>query len=143
MAAVFADLYDESWQRAVELQSSDPPFEALASWLRAFTHHALMYQDVKPIVKLLIKQPGSPVYAPCSAMSAAGAALLACAQEAGAVRSDLGWQELLGLVHGIVAAAENTPRTPQGTELPDRLLDVVLAGLCAHPAAARARRTRS
>lgn len=63
-------------------------------------------------------------------MREAGAALLARAQQAGAVRTDVSIGDLLQLTNAIALAAEETPDDP---DLADRLLTLTLRGLKAVP----------
>lgn len=60
------------------------------------------------------------------AMRAAGADLLAAAQQGGAVRDDVTATELYVLAAGVAWAASNVPTDP---ELGDRLVHVVLRGI--------------
>lgn len=106
-----------------QLGARDPD-DALAAWLRSVLVHNLKQRCLK---EALMNDYASEVHASCKPrMLAAGAALLARAQRAGAVRPDLAISELLRLVYGIALATEKAPDSAGEAE---RLLEVVLDGL--------------
>jgi AcrR family transcriptional regulator len=124
--AVFRDQVAAVCAGAVELRRSQPPDEALASWLRRL----ISYMGTKRgLSAALISAFGtdSEVLSSCSAqMKAAGSELLTDAQQAGVVRTDIDIADLLRLVHAIVVATEQ-PKS--GASQRERLLDLVFDGL--------------
>src|ERR1700693_2856920 len=76
-------------QKAGELETSNPPDEALVSWFRegvAFTHS---YSGVVALMASAHEDPDSALYAPCAAVHSAGARLLLRAQAEGTARADM------------------------------------------------------
>jgi AcrR family transcriptional regulator len=122
LEAVYAHEVDEVCQTAADLDGADP-WDALENWLRrlaaymatkqALAHELLDYVD-----------RDAPLFKSCRAsIVTAGEPLLRRAQEAGVVRQDAEFSEILQLVGGIakIPAAE-----PAQT---DHILRIVLDGL--------------
>jgi AcrR family transcriptional regulator len=125
LEAVYRDQIEALRAEAEALLDAPSPREALAAWLRSILAHNVAQRGLK---EALMNGEGSALVAESKAqMRAAGAALLARAQQAGAVRSDLDIADLLRLVYGIALADE---RAPDGSpKLADRCLLVMLDGL--------------
>jgi AcrR family transcriptional regulator len=110
--------------RVDELLGADDPFEALRTWSRELLHHSATYKGLATsFVEATCADRGRLAGA-CREQTAAGAALLARAQQLGHVRSDVTADEVLDLVSAITLVAEHGQRTNG-----DRLLDLALAGL--------------
>ncbi|MGE5292059.1 MAG: TetR/AcrR family transcriptional regulator [Micromonosporaceae bacterium] len=124
--AVFRDQVAAVCAGADELRRSQPPDEALASWLKRL----ISYMGTKRgLSAALINAFGrdSELVSSCSAqMKAAGSELLTGAQRAGVVRADIDIADLLRLVHAIVVATEQPPSDAGQRE---RLLALVFDGL--------------
>jgi hypothetical protein len=100
---------------------------APATWLRSLLAHNLTQRGLK---EALMLSAGSELAASCKAqMRAAGAALLARAQQAGAIRPDAEIGDLMRFVHGIALATEQTREGPSRAE---RLLALMMDGLRYH-----------
>jgi hypothetical protein len=72
----------------------------------------------------------SRLHASCATMRAAGARLLARAQDAGSVRPDVDCNEVLALVAGLAWAGEHAPHRAGFT---DKLLGFAMTGLEVRP----------
>ncbi|MGB6007332.1 TetR/AcrR family transcriptional regulator [Castellaniella sp.] len=92
---------DALTQKAGELETSQPPDEALVSWFRegvAFVHS---YSGVVALMANAHADPDSALYASCSAVHAAGARLLLRAQAEGAARADMNGTDLFALMSAL------------------------------------------
>lgn len=125
LEAVYRDQIDSLRAEAEALRDAPSPQEALAAWLRSLLAHNLTQRGLK---EALMNGEASALVAESKAqLRAAGAELLARAQQAGAVRADLDVNDLLRLVYGIALADE---RSPAGSpKLANRCLLVMLDGL--------------
>ena len=88
-------------QKAGELETSNPPDEALVSWFRegvAFTH---IYGGVCALMASAHADPDSALYATCAAVHSAGARLLLRAQAEGTARADMDGDDLFALMSGL------------------------------------------
>ncbi|MFF8642154.1 TetR/AcrR family transcriptional regulator [Streptomyces sp. NPDC015345] len=133
MSAVWEDAVRDLLARSHALLDDPKPCSALVAWLRAIVTHAGEYRGLSSAL-MSASHDDTSALARCSKpMRAAGAALLARAQEAGAVRPDVSIADLLQLTNAISLAAEETPDDP---ELADRLLTLTLRGLKADGCAA-------
>ncbi len=122
LEAVYAREVDEVCRSAVGLDTGDP-WDALVTWLRrlagymatkqALIHELLDYVDRE-----------APLFTSCRAsIATAGEPLLKRAQDAGVVRKDAEFSEILQLVGGVA----KIPATEPGQT--DHLLGIVLDGL--------------
>jgi AcrR family transcriptional regulator len=96
-----------------------PPWEALRAWLQRFVEYAV---TKRAIIEALNRE--SEMFRSCrEAMYAAGEPLFARAQEAGEVRADASFDDMLRMVSGLTSAAfvDDTQR--------DRVLSLALDGL--------------
>jgi AcrR family transcriptional regulator len=126
LSAIFEDAAGDLLSRSRELLNAPEPCTALVTWLREMVTHAGEYRGLAHAL-MSASDDNSSALARCSdPIRQAGGALLARAQEAGAVRQDVAIGDLLQLTHAIALAAEETPGDP---ELADRLLYLTLRGL--------------
>jgi AcrR family transcriptional regulator len=123
---VVRDRLDALRARADGLLDSPSAGFALSSWLQTLVEHAATYRGLSASVMITMLDEGTPLFASCRAMRAAGLALLTRAQEAGEVRPDVGYSELLLLVYGLAWATE---QVPDGAGQTDRLLSLLMDGL--------------
>ncbi len=130
---VIRDRHEALRVQAAELLSSPSPGDALTTWLRARLAHAVTDRALGAAVEIAMLCGGRGLSAGCAAVSEAAAALLARAQEAGAVRRDVDSTSLLRLVDGIALATE---RAPNSAAEADRLLTLVIDGLRPQPSTA-------
>jgi len=122
--AVYRSHIDALSAEAEGLLGAPVPGDALAAWLRSVLAHNVTQRCLK---EALMNEGGSEVHGSCKPrMVAAGAALLARAQQAGAVRPGLDISDLLRLVYAIALATE---KAPDGAGQAERLLALMLDGL--------------
>ncbi len=127
LEAVYLDSIEELGAEAESLLDAPSPGDALATWLRSLLAHNLTQRGLK---EALMLTAGSELAASCKLqMRAAGAALLARAQQAGAIRPDAEIGDLMRFVHGIALATEQTGEGPGRAE---RLLALMMDGLRYH-----------
>ena len=104
--------------RSAEEAAQLPPWEALAAWLRRFVGYSA---TKRAIYEALSRD--SEIVATCrTSIYAAGEPLLARAQQAGEVREDLSFDDLLRLISGITAARVTDDEQRQ------RILSIALDG---------------
>ncbi|NBM18733.1 TetR/AcrR family transcriptional regulator [Streptomyces sp. GC420] len=126
MSAVFEEALVALLQRSRELQDDPQPCQALVTWLRTVVTHASEYRGLARALMSASPDSGSALTRCSLPLQEAGGALLARAQEAGSVRSDVSISDLLKLTNAIALAVEDTPDDPL---LADRLLTLTLKGL--------------
>ncbi|GAA3869026.1 TetR/AcrR family transcriptional regulator [Streptomyces lacrimifluminis] len=130
LSAVFEDAVSDLLARSRELLTDPEPCTALVTWLREIVTHAGEYRGLARAL-MSVSYDADSALARCSnPMREAGAALLARAQRAGTLRTDVSIGDLLQLTNAIALAAEETPDDP---DLADRLLTLTLRGLKAVP----------
>ncbi|NEA62441.1 TetR/AcrR family transcriptional regulator [Streptomyces sp. SID12488] len=130
LSAVFEDAVSDLLVRSRELLTDPEPCTALVTWLREIVTHAGEYRGLARAL-MSVSYDADSALARCSnPMREAGAALLARAQRAGTLRTDVSIGDLLQLTNAIALAAEETPDDP---DLADRLLTLTLRGLKAVP----------
>lgn len=98
--------------------------DELGAWLRRVAFGSATYRGLPGSVLAALRDEQSELHASCSAMRAAGGALLARTQEAGLVRGDVVITDLLTAAASIGWAAEQT-----GTEQAERLFTLLMDGL--------------
>jgi AcrR family transcriptional regulator len=96
--AVYVGEVEELCQEAEQVAEL-PPWEALAAWLRRFVDYAA----TKRAISEALNRDSEMFRTGREAMYAAGEPLLARAQEAGEVRVDVSFDDVLRLVTGITA----------------------------------------
>lgn len=106
---------------AEDLEAVSSPEEALTSWLREFVDCAARYRGVVGLMASAIEYPGSALHASCVRMRAAGARLLAVAQEAGVARDDIDGDDLFALAEALAWLSDQPALGPRF----DKLLDLV------------------
>ena len=116
----------EAWtQKAGELETSNPPDEALVSWFRegvAFTHS---YSGVVALMASAHADPESALYATCAAVHSAGARLLLRAQAEGTARTDINGDDLFALMSALGWLADQPSLAPRA----DHLFDVIASAI--------------
>lgn len=124
LETVYQDQIDMLCARGRELQTTQPPAEALTLWLRSLLTYNLTMRGLK---EALMAGEVSPVTSECKVMMhGVGGEMLAAAQAVGAVRQDLEITDLLRLVHSIALMVE---QGPEGTARAERIFEVMIAGL--------------
>lgn len=130
MGAVFQNEVDALLTRSRELLEADQPCSALVEWLRAIITHAGSYRGLARALMSGASDAANELSCCNVPMRAAGSALLARAQQAGAVRPDVEITDLMQLTNAIALAVEESPDDP---DLADRLLRLTLTGLKPDP----------
>ena len=115
--AVFAERVTALCDLAADLQASPAAGDALVRWLRELVRHAVRNRG---LATSLAAGTGESCHA---RILAAGEALVARAQQEGALRQDAMTGELLKLANGIALAAS------EDENLADRLLTLTVTGL--------------
>ncbi|MEU3497488.1 TetR/AcrR family transcriptional regulator [Kitasatospora cineracea] len=126
--ALLRESFDGLAQRAVALEASDPPEDALVTWLRDCVAVAREYRGVTELMAAAIEDTGSALHASCVAMRAAGTRLLARAQAEGAARADLDGTELFALVAALAWLGDQGAFAPRADHLFAVVADAVLTG---------------
>lgn len=127
---LLAAALDESWQSlhaySEKLITATDAGLALRSWLIELSKRMGLYGGLPDSMAEALRDERSPLAPSCSLAAESTALLLARAQEAGAVRTDVTSDDLLAIANSVAWASEKAGRAPD--EVP-RLLDIFLAGL--------------
>ncbi|GAA1331759.1 TetR/AcrR family transcriptional regulator [Saccharothrix algeriensis] len=117
--------FDELTERAAQVETSNPPDEALVLWLRDFIAVCTNYRGVVTAMVQAIEDPESALHTSCVAMRGSGARLLTRAQEAGAARADLDGADLFALVSSLVWLSDQ----PGLEARAERLFEVAMSAI--------------
>src|SRR5689334_16425430 len=126
-AAVFRSQVEAVCGEGDALLEKAPPGQAFAAWMRSLAGYLVTKRGLS---HALIEAVGieSELISSCwMAMRQTTERLLANAQEAGVIRSDVDATDVMRLVHGVTVSTEKAP------ERSDMLLSVMLDGLRATP----------
>jgi AcrR family transcriptional regulator len=129
LEAVLQERFDALSARARDLSAASSPGPALTAWLREFMEFTGAYRGLAAALLRTLHDTTTPLHAACEGMRTAGAALLARAQEAGAIRADLDAVELFTIVSGLTWAEEQASTAVPGRASADRALILILEGL--------------
>ena len=108
---------DALTQKASELETSNPPDEALVSWFRegvAFVHS---YSGVVALMASAHTDPDSALYTSCTAVHSAGARLLLRAQAEGTARADIDGEDLFALMSALGWLVDQPSFAPRADHL--------------------------
>ena len=131
LEAVYQDQAEQLAARADELLKSDSPAEAFASWLHALVAFSSTKRSLTAAMVATLGKD-SELMSMCSKLIKDSAeALLARAQQAGAVRADVNSTDVIRLMHGVSMVTEYAPGDPGQA---DRMLALILDGLRPQPA---------
>jgi AcrR family transcriptional regulator len=131
LEAVYRDQVEALAARADELLGSGSPGEAFAAWLRALVTFSSTKRNLTSAMVATLSKD-SPVMSACSKLIRESAgALLAQAQQAGTVRTDVNPTDVVRLVHGVSMVTESVPGDPGQA---DRMLALIVDGLRPQPA---------
>ena len=124
LEAVYVDEVEAMASAAADLADL-PPWEALSGWLHQYVGFAATKRALNEA--LMETDPNSTVLLTCrTAITGAGTALVERAQEAGVVRSDTTFTDIVRMVGAIALVPTEDP------EQKDRLLRLALDGLRYH-----------
>ena len=122
--AVYRDDVDELVGTATEVVADLEPWPALVAWLEAFVRYAQDQADLpQRAARGLREEPAAPASASRERIEAAIELVLARAQEAGVVRTDVDGSDLMQLVGSMCMSATLTP------DQSERLLVMIQDGL--------------
>ena len=125
LEAVFRDSVTALCDQADALIDGATPYEALSTWLRAQLAHATTYGSLAASAMLTsLGDDGGT--SSCEAMRQSAALLLARAQAAGEVRSDVVADDVMRLIGALALAVDDSP---DGAERADRLFALMMDGL--------------
>ncbi len=88
-------------QKAGELETSNPPDDALVFWFREGVAFVRSYNGVVALMASAHADPDSALYATCAAVHSAGARLLLRAQAEGTARADMDGVDLFALMSAV------------------------------------------
>ena len=128
--------FDGLAARAVELETSESPRDALVSWFRHCVATAHEYRGVTEVMMAAIEEPDSALHASCVAMRAAGTSLLTRAQAAGTARTDVDGNDLFALVGACAWLSDQPATAPRSGHLLDVIADSLLTGRIGTPRSA-------
>ncbi|MEX3980796.1 TetR/AcrR family transcriptional regulator [Paraburkholderia sp. EG287A] len=123
--ALLRENLDALTQKAVELETSNPPDEALVSWFRegvAFVHS---YSGVVALMASAHATPDSALYASCTAVHSAGERLLRRAQAEGFARADVNGDDLFALMSALGWLGDQPSFAPRA----DHLFQVIASAI--------------
>jgi AcrR family transcriptional regulator len=116
---------DALTQKAGDLETSNPPGEALVSWFRegvAFVHS---YSGVVALMASAHADPDSALYASCTAVHEAGERLLRRAQADGTARADMDGVDLFALMSALGWVVDQPSFAPRA----DHLLHIITSAI--------------
>lgn len=126
LEGIYVEQVEELCRGARELAGALEPWDALVGWLHRYVGYVGTKRALAEQLTAAVGAPteASKVFGQCrQAMFANGEPLLRRAQEAGAVRTDVSFEDVLRMVSGITLATF----TDQGQM--ERVLDIALDGL--------------
>jgi AcrR family transcriptional regulator len=108
---------DELIQQAAELETSNPPDEALVSWFREGVAFVRSYNGICALLATAHADPDSALHASSTALRSAGARLLRRAQAEGTARADINGVDLFALMSGLGWLVGQPAFAPRGNHL--------------------------
>jgi AcrR family transcriptional regulator len=126
LEALYADEVEELCRSAAELEDGDP-WEALSAWFERFIGYMATKQALAGELLNYVGRDAELFKASKAALFEAGEPLLSRAQEAGVVRDDVGFAEVLQMVMGISKIPAADPEQNQ------HMLRIALDGLRFRP----------
>ncbi|RLL65738.1 TetR/AcrR family transcriptional regulator [Streptomyces sp. Z26] len=135
--ALLRTSFDELTARAGAFEESEPPADALVTWVRECVAWTTEYRGVTVLMAAAIEDPESALHASCVTLRAAGARLLTRAQDAGAARRDLDGDDLFALIAMLAWLGDQPALAPRAPRLFDVVAGALLTGAETAPAAVR------
>ncbi|MFE3991807.1 TetR/AcrR family transcriptional regulator [Streptomyces goshikiensis] len=129
LEALLRTSFDELTDRARELEESGSPEDALVRWLHEGVVWTTEYRGVTVLMAAAIEDTESALHASCVTLRAAGARLLARAQDAGAARSDIDGADVFALMAMLAWLGDQPSLAPRA----DRLFGVVASAILMPP----------
>lgn len=125
LEALLRTSLDELTRKAVDLDTSKAPDEALSLWLSDAVAFVRRYNGVVAVMAAALDDPESPLHASCTSLRAAGASLLEHAQAEGTARDDLDGIDLFGIIGALGWLGDQ----PTFASRADRLVDLVTGAI--------------
>lgn len=129
LEALLRACFDELTEKAGELETSQRPGDALVSWLGEAVTVARNYRGVTELMAAAIADEQSALHQSCVTMRAAGARLLARAQDERLARTDMDGTDLFALTAALAWVGDQ----PALAERADRLFSIVVSALTLPP----------
>jgi AcrR family transcriptional regulator len=120
---------DALTQKASELETSNPPDEALVSWFREGVAFVDSYGGVVALMASAHADPDSALYASCAAVRSAGARLLLRAQAEGTARADMDGDDLFALMSALGWLVGQPSFAPRA----DHLFHIIASAILTNP----------
>ena len=117
LEALLRNSFDGLNEKAKLLEMSALPAEALISWLRDVVDAAHRPRGVVASMAAAIADEESALHTSCVTMRAAGARLLARAQEAGVARNDLQGSDLFALISALAWVYDQPSLAPRAEHI--------------------------
>ncbi|ALE84052.1 TetR/AcrR family transcriptional regulator [Pseudonocardia sp. HH130629-09] len=125
LEALLGTSFDARTGRADELTERHSPYEALRRWLREFVAFTTRYRGLLSAMVTAIEDNDSALHTSCVALRAAGAELLARAQEVGAARTDIDGADLFALVSALAWLGDQPEFAPRAERLSELVMDAL------------------
>lgn len=125
LEAVYTDQVESLSARANELLGAESPADALADWMRALAKFSSTKRSMTTALLATFGTDSELLSSCAKEIKGAAESLLARAQQAGVVRTDVDPKDLIRLVHAVNIATERTPDPGQA----DRMLALILDGM--------------
>ena len=116
---------DALTQKAVELETSNSPDDALVSWFREGVEFVHSYSGIVALMASAHADPDSALHASCAAVHRAGARLLLRAQAEGTARSDMDGVDLFALMSALGWLVDQPSFAPRA----DHLFQVIASAI--------------
>ncbi|MEU6676616.1 TetR/AcrR family transcriptional regulator [Streptomyces sp. NPDC046853] len=121
LEALLHTSFEELTAKAAVLETSNPPEDALVTWVRDCVAWTTEYRGVTVLMAAAIEDTESALHASCVTLRAAGARLLHRARDAGTARSDIDGDDLFALIAMLAWLGDQPSLAPRA----DHLFDVV------------------
>jgi AcrR family transcriptional regulator len=118
---------DALTQKAGELETANPPDEALVSWFREGVAFVRSYGGVVALMASAHEDPDSALYSTCAAVHSAGARLLLRAQTEGTARPDMDGEDLFALMSALGWAVDQPSFAPRADHLVHLITSAILS----------------
>lgn len=136
LVALLRESFDAMTEKAGALAAAPEPAAALVSWFREMVILAHKLRGVTSTMMAAIEDPDSALHTSCVTMKAAGAQLLARAQEAGLARRDMDGADLFALVGALAWIGDQPSLVGRFDHLFEVISSAVLVRAPAGPAVA-------
>jgi AcrR family transcriptional regulator len=135
LQALLHERFEGLGKKAAELSAEPDAGTALVDWLRALIAQVTTFPGLASSMMEILRGGQSELMDSCSSVRDAGAAMLARAQAAGAVRPEVDIADVLRIANAVALVTEWTP--PGAAAESDRMLSLIMSGLWAAGTALR------